>query len=433
MPYSKTGIQELRTRRRKLGEDMRAIHDQAREEKRELSADETEKFDKMYEDSEKLRAEIEREEKLSGFQAEPEPARRTAVDPAAEPTPELEPEKRADADRESDRARNGEEYRALFGRYLTAGSAQEATAVAIRAQEFLAEHRDLQVDSDAQAGFLVAPEQMVMELLKNVDDQVKVRQWARKFMVQGAKSLGVPTRTAKAASFAWGTELQTPTADTALAYGKRELYPKDASGEIKVSRNFLRQSFMSGEQIVREEIARDGAELQENAFLTGSGSGQPLGVFTASADGIPTTQDISTGNTSSAITVQGLREAKYAIKTNYWPFLRWLAGRTFHKQVGLSDGIGRPLFVESLRVGEPDRLMGFPLELSEFAPSTWTTGQYVGILGDFRYYWIVDSLDLEIQRLDELYARSHQVGFIARMKLDGAPVLAEAFARVKLG
>ena len=67
------------------------------------------------------------------------------------------------------------------------------------------------------------------------------------------------------------------------------------------------------------------------------------------------------------------------------------------------------------------------------APNTATTAQYVGIVGDFSYYWLAEALQFELQRLDELYAESNQVGFIGRLEADGMPVLAEAFARVKLG
>ena len=33
-------------------------------------------------------------------------------------------------------------------------------------------------------------------------------------------------------------------------------------------------------------------------------------------------------------------------------------------------------------------------------PNTFTTGKYVGIIGDFSKYWIVDSLTLRVQRLE---------------------------------
>jgi len=69
---------------------------------------------------------------------------------------------------------------------------------------------------------------------------------------------------------------------------------------------------------------------------------------------------------------------------------------------------------------------------SEWAPSTFTTGQYVGLLGDFSWYWIADAMSMQIQRLNELYAETNQVGFIGMLETDGAPVLEETFVRVKL-
>jgi HK97 family phage major capsid protein len=71
--------------------------------------------------------------------------------------------------------------------------------------------------------------------------------------------------------------------------------------------------------------------------------------------------------------------------------------------------------------------------MSEYVPNTFTSGLYVGLFGDLRYYWIADSLMFELQRLDELYAETNQVGMIGRWESDGMPILEEAFARVKLG
>jgi HK97 family phage major capsid protein len=56
----------------------------------------------------------------------------------------------------------------------------------------------------------------------------------------------------------------------------------------------------------------------------------------------------------------------------------------------------------------------------------------VGILGAWNYYWIVDSLAMEIQALFELYARTNQNGYICRCECDGAPVQPAAFRRVQL-
>ena len=85
-----------------------------------------------------------------------------------------------------------------------------------------------------------------------------------------------------------------------------------------------------------------------------------------------------------------------------------------------------------VREGEADLVLGLPMTISEWAPSTFTTGEYVGILGDFKHCWVADALSMQVQRLNELYAETNQVGFIARLETDGAPVLEEAFVRVKL-
>jgi HK97 family phage major capsid protein len=50
-------------------------------------------------------------------------------------------------------------------------------------------------------------------------------------------------------------------------------------------------------------------------------------VFTPSASGISTGRDVSTGNTSTAIGFDGLIEAKFSIKSQYWRNATWL----FHR------------------------------------------------------------------------------------------------------
>jgi HK97 family phage major capsid protein len=176
------------------------------------------------------------------------------------------------------------------------------------------------------------------------------------------------------------------------------------------------------------------SEANENGFMTGNGTQQPLGIFTASANGISTDRDVSTGNTAATPTFDGLKAAKYSIKQVYWGAASWIFHRNIMELIAkLKDGNGRYLLQDSVVEGEPDRMLGFPVNLSEFAPNTVATTNYVGILGDHSNYWIVDALDMEIARADELYIRSNQTLFIIRMETDGAPVREEAFARVQLG
>ncbi len=292
----------------------------------------------------------------------------------------------------------------------------------------------LQQDNPTQAGYLVAPEKFVSELIKDLSDMTFMRQKAKVLPpLQGAQSLGYPTRTAGMSSFAWGTEIQAPTADAALAFGKREFKPIPATSEILISKTLIR-NVANADALIRAEIAEEVGKNLETAYMSGTGAGQPLGLFTASNDGIGTTRDVSTGNTATEVKFDGLMEAKYAIKAQYRPGAEWIFHRDGIKKIAkLKDSNGQYIWQPSVVANAPDMLLGHPVNESEYAPSTFTTGLYVGIFGNLKNYWIVDSLAMEIQVLMELYARTNQADYITRIETDGAPVVANAFARVKLG
>lgn len=299
-------------------------------------------------------------------------------------------------------------------------------------QKTLEAYNAISQDVATQAGNLVAPQQFVSELIKELDNTMPIRQFAKKYTLQGAQSLGFPKRTARMNSAAWGTETSEPKADTALTIGKREFKPNFATAEILVSRTLINNA-PNVDAIVRGEVAYNMGELLENAYMTGDGNAKPLGLFTADDCGISTARDIATGNTATDITFDGLMEAKYAIKGQYQPNLRWLFHRDALKQIAkIKDSNGQYIWQPSVADGVADRLLGIPVITSEYAPNTFAAGKYVGILGDFGYYWICDSANMELQVLSELYARSNQIDYIARLATDGMPVLEECFARVTL-
>jgi HK97 family phage major capsid protein len=294
------------------------------------------------------------------------------------------------------------------------------------------EYRDLQMDNPAQAGYLVAPQKFSSQVIKDLDDILHMRKFARKFTLEGAHSLGFPKRTARASTFAWGSEIATPTTDSSLAYGKREFKPQYASGLIKVSKAFLKNAPYA-ENEVKKELVYDVATNLEQAYMTGDGVGQPLGIFTASDNGISTSRDVSTGNTTTNITFDGLKEAFYSIKEQHRINLKWIFHRDAMKKIAkIKDGNGQYILQESVRAGEPQTIFGVSVYMSEYAPNTFTTGQYVGIIGNFDFYYICDSLDMEMQTLVEKYATSNQLGYIYRVQTDGMPVVEDAFARITL-
>ena len=415
-------ILEKKKERQKLIVANRAMIDTAEEAKRAFTAEEDEQYNKRDGDIDKLEGEIQRLQKQLDRERELG-EKEESENRGNEERGEKRTLAQALQDRSIENIRDTEEYRNAFGDWLARG------AEAITAEEY----RAMQADSDIGGGYLVAPQQMVMELLKEVDDIAVIRQYARTHQLTKAASLGVPTLDKDADDWDWTAELRTGS-ETEIEFGKRELRPHPLAKRVKISNTLLRKAAMGPEQIVRERLAYKLGITQEKAYMTGDGVQKPLGVFTASADGISTDRDVSTGNTGTEIMPDGLIEAKYTLKQAYWSRARWIFHRDALKQIRkMKDGNGQYIWQPGISGGAPDRILELPYTASEFAPNTFASGKCVGVLGDFKYYWIVDALDMMLQRLVELYAETNQTGFIGRYEGDGMPVLEEAFVRVKLG
>jgi HK97 family phage major capsid protein len=413
-------ILELRSQRKNLIEQARAILKTAEERpegERELTAEERANYDKAFGDAGNLKDTIEREERLQA--EERELAASTEPDP---PKPGEGEDGEGEGEPVSRRGRP--EYRAAFQHMIQYGIRSFGPT----------ELRAIQADDDIKAGYLVASEQFVNRLIEDVKNLVFVRQYATVETLTGARSLGAPSLDADVADPAWTAEIGAVSEDSTLAVGRRNWEPHQLTKLVKVSEKLLRLSAGGAERLVRDRLAYKFGVTLENVYLNGTGASQPLGVFVDSSDGISSSRDISTGNTTSAFTADNLRLQKYNLKAGLRMGARWL----FHRDgvslaSRLKDGEGRYLWNDGgIRTGDPDRLLGLPVDESEYAPNTFTTGEYVGILANWSYYWIVDSLDLAVQRLDELYAANNQVGFIGRAESDGMPVLENAFSRVTL-
>lgn len=408
-------INELRQQRAGLVAEARGLLERA--ENGELGQEESNQFDALMARADELERGIAREERLAnasaglGDEDEDEVVEARGVVKA----------RVGAADAQAGAGREGQAGRA-FSLYVQRGLMDMPSA----------ERRALQVDQDSKGGYL-APQTWISELIQAVDDEVVVRRLATVYSVAGGTSLGAPKLEADPDDPTWTAELGTGTEDTAMRFGARELTPHPLAKRIKVSRTLLRK-VPNAEGIVRARMAYKFGTTMERAYLLGNGAGQPLGLFVASSQGISTGRDVATDNTATAITADGLINAKYALKSQYQRTAAWMFHRDAVKQiVKLKDGEGQYLWLPSLRENEPDSLLGRPLYQSEFVPNTFTANQYVGMLGDYRWYWVADSLNFELQRLDELYSETNQVGMIGRWESDGMPVLEEAFVRVKLG
>lgn len=405
-------ILKLRQQRAKAVADARAVYETAQKEKRDsLNADEVSKYDKFIKEATDLKADVDRLERQHTLETE------LAGVSERDLNGNLGNGGGNDAGAEVAKRQS-----AAFAKFLSRGLTVLDES----------ERRDLSVGSGTDGGFLVAPTQWVAQLIKFIDDQTFIRAKATKLTLTSAEAIGAPSLDTDISDSDWTSEVATGNKDTAMKFGKRELKPSPVAKRVLLSNKLIQRSGTPIEALVQSRLAYKFGVTEEKAFLTGNGVGKPLGLFTASADGISTARDVTCGSTT-APTGAGLIAMKYALKAAYWGKAEWL----FHRDVmakiaALTDNNGQYLWREGLRVGEADMLLGRPINMSEFTPNTLTTGLYVGLLGDFSQYWIVDALNFQVQRLVELYAETNQTGYIGRAEVDGMPVLAEAFVRGKL-
>ncbi len=194
-----------------------------------------------------------------------------------------------------------------------------------------------------------------------------------------------------------------------MAFGKRELRPHPVAKNVQVSNKLLRNTAMDPEAIVMDRIAYKMAVTQEKAFLTGTGADQPLGVFTASSQGVPTSRD-TTAATTTTVAADDFISTKYSLKAQYQGRATWIMHRDVVAATRkLKDNNLNYLWTTGLTAwggatgpgnglqGTPERLLDCPICMSEYAPNTFTTALYMAVLGDFKHYYIADSLDMQWQ------------------------------------
>lgn len=457
--YDGLSVQELRTKRGEVIQRAKEINETAVKAGRDLTSEEDANYRAAMKDQDELRVLIEghqrkldRQAELDRLEAElekpirPEPRHRPGADDrdSEQPTEIRWKPKGGGEERRVHLSGRGatesKEYRRDFRHFLRGGMAAMQRSMIERLIERSGQSREeraASADSASDGGFLVAPVQFAAGVLQAADDQLFFRQRATVTIVDRAGSLGVLTEETAPGDFEWTAELKTGSEDNTQKFGMRELIPHPLARRILVSRKLIRVSTIDIEAFVQRRLAYKMAVTQEKAYLTGNGSNQPLGIFTASNLGIPTTRDISTANSATQISFDNLIRVKNSIKQAYQANAAWIMHRDVMTQIALlKDGNGQYIWRPSLTENEPDRILGKPVLLSEYAPNTISTGTYVAVYGDYSMYQIVDSLAMEVQVLDQPEYKTNQIAYVLRYEGDGMPLNiggGEAFARVKMG
>lgn len=202
---------------------------------------------------------------------------------------------------------------------------------------------------------------------------------------------------------------------------------------MKVSIELLDDSAFDLEEYIAREFVYAFGAAEEQAFCVGTGTGQPTGLFTANGGTVGVTAASAT-----AVTTDEVISLIYALKAPYRKNAKFLMNdATVSALRKLKDSNGQYLWQPSLQAGQPDRLLGYEIYTSPYAP-TLAAGALSIAFGDFQSYWIADRTGRTVQRLNELYSTNGQVGFVATDELsslssvDGKIILPEGIQLLKM-
>lgn len=158
-------------------------------------------------------------------------------------------------------------------------------------------------------------------------------------------------------------------------------------------------------------------------LATGTGTGQPEGLFTNATTG----KAGATGQTTS-VTYDDLVDLQHSIDPAYRAGAQWAMSDQALKMVRkLKDSQGRPLWEPSLQSGVPSSLMGSPVLIDNGIPTPAASAKSIGF-GDISAAYIVRQVaGGQMMRLDERFADFLQVAFLGFLRLDAKPDDGSAF------
>lgn len=284
------------------------------------------------------------------------------------------------------------------------------------------ESRDMSTFSGPAGGFLVAPDtrfygQIIQAMkffggMEAVGSEVINTDTAGDMpipMGDDTGNVGTIIPEAKATAHAGGT---SPTLTELVMHAY--LY---SSKVVKVSWQMLRDPAVNVEGYVGGLLGERLARAQNTHFTTGNGSGQPYGIAAVATVG----RQSAVGNTTSVPfddTFKTVHSVDVAYRT---PRCRWMMHDNSMLTLRLAkDGQGRYLWPElgNVQTGQPATLEGYGLVVNNDMAQMAASAKWASF-GDHSYYKIRRVRGITIVRLNELYAESGQIGFLAFQSADG--------------
>lgn len=276
----------------------------------------------------------------------------------------------------------------------------------------------LQEGTDSEGGYLV-PDEFEKQLITGLKENTVIRAHAHVITTSGGLHK-IPV-VASHGSASWIDEEGAFT-DSDDVFGQVQLDAHKVGTIIKVSEELLNDSAFDLENYIAEEFTRRIGDKEEEAFLTGNGTGKPTGILNATGGG----QVGVTTASATAITADELIDLYYSLKAPYRKNAIWVLNDSTVKAIRkLKDLSGNYLLQPAIKDGEVSTLLGRPYFTSAYAPEI-AAGAKTILFGDLSYYWIGDRQGISFKRLNERYADNGQIGFLAFKRLDGKTVLPEA-------
>lgn len=306
------------------------------------------------------------------------------------------------------------EAREAFGRFLRRGEK------GLEPDEVKA----LSVSNDTTGGYL-APDEYSHEILKGVVEFSPLREVAR-VRQTSARAIQAPKRSGQFAA-QWTAETGTRTETTGLSYGLEEVPTHEMYALVDISQQDLEDAVFDLEGELNGEFAEQFGVAEGAAFIAGDGVGRPEGLMTDAGVAVTNSGD------ASLITGDGLIGVYHGLKTPYAVRGAWLLNRTTLGEIRkLKDSQGQYLWQPGLAGSAPNTILGQPYVEATDMPDVAANAFPVAFGNFARGYLIVDRVELAVLRDPFTQATSGNVRFIARRRVGGQVVLAEAIAKLKI-
>ena len=274
----------------------------------------------------------------------------------------------------------------------------------------------LEEGNDANSGYLV-PDEWDKRLIDVLTEENIMRTLGTRITTSGEHKINIAA-TKPAAS--WIEE------GGALTFGDATFDQKNLDAHklhvaIKVTEELLYDNAFNLENYIITQFGKAIGNAEEDAFLNGTGVGQPLGLFAEVGGGHVA------GTLSAALKADDVLGLIYDLKRPYRKNASFIMNDKTVAQIRkFKDNNGAYIWQPSYQAGEPDRILGYSVHTSEYVPENAIA------FGDYSYYNIGDRGTRSFKQLTELFAGNGMIGYVAKERVDGKLILPEAVQILKL-